>query len=238
MKDILRNGLKELNIDFSEEQITKIDIFYELLSEKNRIMNLTRITDKKEFYVKHILDSLIISEVIRISDQKIMDLGTGAGFPGIPLKVFFNDIDLTLIDSVNKKLLFVDEVIDKIDLDKINTVHGRAEDLGHDPLYREKFDIITSRAVANLSTLAEFCIPFIKKNGLFIAYKSFECDEEIKDASYSLKKLNSSVIEIREINIPETNIVRKMIKIKKNDHTPDKYPRKPGIPSKNPLSES
>lgn len=235
MRNILTEGLKELNIDYSSDQLDKIDIFYDYLVKKNEVMNLTRITDKKEFYVKHVLDSLLISSLTKIKNQRILDLGTGAGFPGIPVKIFYPDTELVLMDSVNKKLLFINEVIEMLNINKIDTLHGRAEELGHDTLYRESFDLVLSRAVADLSVLSELCIPFVKKEGIFFAYKSYEIGDELINGSYAVFITSGSQPETHEIMIPGTDIRRKIVLIKKKKTTPNIYPRKPGIPSKKPL---
>ncbi len=235
MREILKNGLNELSISYTEDHLDKIDMFYDMLVEKNKHMNLTRITDQKEFYVKHVLDSLSVNRIIEISDQYILDLGTGAGFPGIPLKIFFPDTKMLLMDSVNKKLIFINDVIDKLSLDNISTIHGRAEDLGHDKRYREKFDMVLSRAVADLSVLAEYSLPFVRIGGSFIAYKSIDCNEEIDRSKHAVKILSGSSMMIHEVDIPESDICRKMVIVKKKNSISRDYPRKAGIPSKNPL---
>ena len=235
MSKILKSGLEKLNILYSDEQLELIDNFYEILVEKNKVMNLTRITDREDFYVKHVLDSLLVSKVCDIENKYILDVGTGAGFPGIPIKIFFPDTELLLMDSVNKKLLFIEEVIGELRLDNISVIHGRAEDLGHDKGYREKFDLVVSRAVADMSVLSEFCLPFVKKDGEFIAYKSSDSNDEIKSAGKAVKILSGSEINIFDVEIPDADIIRKLIKIKKKLTIPNKYPRKPGIPAKNPL---
>ena len=235
MRETLINGLNKLNISYSDEQLDMIDNFYEMLVEKNKVMNLTRITDREDFYVKHVLDSLLISEICDLKDKYILDVGTGAGFPGIPIKIFFPDTKLLLMDSVNKKLLFIEESIGKLGLDNISVIHGRAEDLGHDNNYREKYDIAVSRAVADMSVLSELCIPFVRISGEFIAYKSSDSDEEIHSASKAIQTLSGSDASISDVEIPDTGIFRKLVMVKKKISTEKKYPRKPGIPSKNPI---
>lgn len=235
MRETLINGLEQLNIPYSDSQLDLIDTFYEMLVEKNKVMNLTRITDREDYYVKHVLDSLLVTRVCDLNDKYILDVGTGAGFPGIPIKIFFPDTRLLLLDSVNKKLLFIEEVIDKLGLKNISVIHGRAEDLGHDNNYREKYDIAVSRAVADMSVLSELCIPFVRINGEFIAYKSSDSDDEIKSANNAIKILADSDIIIFDEKIPNTDISRKLIRIIKESPTPKKYPRKPGIPFKNSL---
>ena len=235
MREILISGLKKYNIDFSKEQLDKIDLYYDLIVEKNKVMNLTRITDKKEFYVKHILDSVSICNYLSFNDQKILDLGTGAGFPGIPLKIFFPEIRIIMVDSVNKKLEFINSVIDSLQLQNIKTVHGRAEDIARINEYRENFDFVLSRAVADLSVLSEYALPFVSLNGYFIAYKSWDCDQEIKKADNAIRLLSGAFPIIKDIILPNTDISRKLVIIKKISAISSKYPRKAGIPSKNPL---
>ena len=172
MREILKKGLDELNISYSDTQLDQIDTFYEMIIEKNKVMNLTRITDMEEYYIKHILDSLLICNELVIDNKKIIDVGTGAGFPGIPIKIFFPDINITLMDSLNKRILFLEEVIRELGLSDIKTLHGRAEDIGKNKIYRESFDIAISRAVADMSVLTELCLPLVSVNGYFAAYKS------------------------------------------------------------------
>ena len=235
MRETLISGLNKLNISYSDEQLDMIDNFYEMLVEKNKVLNLTRITDRENFYVKHVLDSLLVSKICDLKDKYILDVGTGAGFPGIPIKIFFPDTKLLLMDSVNKKLLFIEESIGKLGLNNISVIHGRAEDLGHDNNYREKYDIAVSRAVADMSVLSELCIPFVRISGEFIAYKSSDSDEEIHSASKAIQTLSGSDASISDVEIPDTGIFRKLVMVKKKISTEKKYPRKPGIPSKNPI---
>lgn len=231
----LINGLKQLNIEYDEQKLKQIEDYYNLLIEKNKVMNLTRITDREDFYVKHVLDSLLLSQIINLSDQKIIDIGTGAGFPGIPIKIFFPDAEIILLDSLKKRISFLDEVIEKTGLEKIYTVHGRAEDYGKNPEFRESFDISVSRAVADLSVLSELCIPFVKKECFFVAYKSSEIDKELIKAKNAINILSGSDPYINKIKVPCSDIVRNMVIIKKKTYTPKLYPRNPGIPSKKPL---
>lgn len=233
--DILTDGLRELNISYKDEQIDQVNRFYDMIIEKNKVMNLTRITDKREFIEKHILDSLLVYKTDDISNKRIMDVGTGAGFPGIPVKIFFPDTDMVLLDSLNKRLVFLDEVIKELKLNNIATVHGRAEELGHDKKFRESFDIVLSRAVADLSVLSELCIPFVKVNGYFISYKSADTDEEVLNAENAIKILSGSKAEIFNVNIPFSDISRRFVKVKKERSTQKIYPRKPGTPARYPL---
>ena len=233
--DILTEGLKELNISYNDEQINLVDRFYEMIIEKNKVMNLTRITGKNEFIEKHILDSLLVYRIDDIKNKKIIDVGTGAGFPGIPVKIFFPDTEIVLLDSLNKRLVFLDDVIKELDLKNIETVHGRAEELGHDKKFRESFDIVLSRAVADLSVLSELCIPFVKVNGYFISYKSTDTDEEVLNAENAIKILSGSKAEVFNVKIPNSDISRRFVKIKKKKSTSKDYSRKPGTPSRYPL---
>ena len=235
MKKILIDGLEELNISFDEKQLDQTDAFYDMLVEKNKVMNLTRITDKKEFYVKHILDSLIIASIMDINGKHIIDVGTGAGFPGIPLKIFFPDCNITLLDSLNKRLVFLDEVISSLSLRNISTVHGRAEEYGHNESYRENYDLAVSRAVADMTVLSELCIPFVKVGGSFIAYKSSDSSDEIVNASKAVEILSGSVRETHNLKLPQSDIVRSLVIIKKIKSTGLSYPRKPGVLTKKPL---
>ncbi len=233
--DILKNGLDILNIEYNDFQLKQTDSFYEMLIEKNKVMNLTRITGKEDFYIKHILDSLLITRCISISKQKMIDIGTGAGFPGVPIKIFFPDVEMVLVDSLNKRLNFINEVIDTLHLNSVKTIHGRAEDLGHDKTLRESFDLCTSRAVADLPVLSELCIPFVKTEGIFAAYKSIDSNEEISRSGSAINKLSSSILRVADLIIPETDIHRNIVLIKKTGHISKKYPRSPKSISNNPL---
>lgn len=233
--DILTDGLRKLDISYNDIQIDLVNRFYEMLIERNKVMNLTRITDKKEFYEKHILDSLLVCKINDLRNKKIIDIGTGAGFPGIPVKIFFPETDMVLLDSLNKRLVFIDDVINELHLESVITVHGRAEELGHDKRFRDSFDIVLSRAVADLSVLSELCIPFVKVNGLFISYKSSDTDEEILNAENAIHILSGSAAEVINIKIPNSDISRRFVKIKKEKPTQKTYPRKPGTPARYPL---
>ena len=235
-RKLLEQGLIQLNIQFTDKQIEQFMKYYDLLIEKNKVMNLTTITDLNEVMTKHFLDSVLISNVLDMSDfYTLVDVGTGAGFPGIPIKILFPHLKVTLIDSLNKRLKFLDDVISELELDGIETVHGRAEDLGNNDLYREKYDLCVSRAVANLSTLSEYCIPFIKKDGVFASYKASDSEEEINNSKNAIKILVGSISKVCEIALPGTEVKRNIVIIKKDKCTSKKYPRKAGTPSKEPL---
>lgn len=228
------NDLKAIGIELSDEQLEQFLTYYEMLIEKNKVMNLTAITDFDEVLEKHFEDSLSLIQVVDLEkSQTVIDLGTGAGFPGIPLKIAFPNLQITLADSLNKRILFLDDVIRELGLVGIDTVHGRAEDLAKNSDYREKFDLCVSRAVANLSTLSEYCLPFVKIGGKFISYKAGECDEEVAASKSSVFLLGGKISDIKKFELGESG--RAFVIIDKVSGTPKKYPRKAGTPSKDPL---
>lgn len=233
----MEEGL-EGEISLSERQLNQFYLYYELLIKWNEVMNLTAITEMNQVVTKHFIDSLSLIKIVdnlASTGFSIIDIGTGAGFPGIPLKIAFPNIKITLLDSLNKRVRFLDEVIGKLNLEDIETVHGRAEDLGRDKKYRESFDLCVSRAVANLSTLIEYCLPFVKKDGLFISYKSGKIEEELSQAKTALKILGGEIMNTITFQLPRADGERCLIKIKKVRNTPNKYPRKSGLPGKEPL---
>ncbi|MCR5703991.1 MAG: 16S rRNA (guanine(527)-N(7))-methyltransferase RsmG [Eubacterium sp.] len=235
-KELFLDGLNQLEIDFSEKQISQFLHYYEMLIETNKVMNLTAITEFDEVIVKHFLDSLLVVKDFDLKNvDSLIDVGTGAGFPGIPIKIMFPHIRVVLLDSLNKRLKFLNQVIEKLQLEDISTVHGRAEDLAKQKEYREGFDLCVSRAVANLSTLSEYCIPFMKKNGMFISYKSSTSEEEIESASKAINVLGGKILSIKEIHLPCSDVERVFVDITKVKNTPGKYPRKAGLPSKEPI---
>jgi 16S rRNA (guanine527-N7)-methyltransferase len=228
------NDLKAIGIELSDEQLEQFLTYYEMLIEKNKVMNLTAITDFDEVLEKHFEDSLSLIQAVDLEkSQAVIDLGTGAGFPGIPLKIAFPNLQITLADSLNKRILFLDDVIRELGLTGIDTVHGRAEDLAKNSDYREKFDLCVSRAVANLSTLSEYCLPFVKIGGKFISYKAGECDEEVAASKSSIFLLGGKISDIKKFELGESG--RAFVIIDKVSGTPKKYPRKAGTPSKDPL---
>lgn len=237
----LVNICNKINIEISDDQINCFEKYYELLIEKNKVMNLTAITDKEDVIVKHFIDSIALipyltDKGININNKlKIIDIGTGAGFPGLPLKIMMPDVKFTLLDSLNKRVSFLNEVIDELKLKDIEALHGRAEDYASDNKYREKYDICVSRAVANLSTLSEYCIPFVKKDGFFISYKAGESEEEINNSKNAIKILGGKINKVEEFVLPGTDASRVFVFIRKQELTDKKYPRKAGVPAKKPL---
>lgn len=227
-------GLEDLGITLSREQIEQFLSYYEMLVEKNKVMNLTAITEFDEVIEKHFLDSISLCKVFDLEKKvKILDMGTGAGFPGIPLKIAFPEIEIVLADSLNKRILFLNEVVDALKLEKIETIHARAEELGKNKEYREQFDLCVSRAVANLSSLSEYCLPFVKVNGRFISYKSGEIEEEVKNAKHSISVLGGKIADVHKFDLYEQK--RSFVIINKIKQTPKAYPRKAGTPTKLPL---
>ena len=227
-------GLEELGISLSEEQIGQFLTYYEMLVEKNKVMNLTAITEFDDVIEKHFLDSLSLIKVCDLNrEQSVMDMGTGAGFPGIPLKIAFPKLQVTLADSLNKRILFLQEVIDELGLNGVEAIHARAEELGKNKSYREQYDLVVSRAVANLASLEEYCVPFVKIGGSFISYKSGEIEEEVANAKNATFLLGGKVKNVYKFDLYEQK--RSFVVIEKCKGTPKTYPRKAGTPTKTPL---
>ncbi len=223
-----------LGVRFSMEQTEQFFEYMELLIEWNEKINLTTIIEPEEIILKHFIDSITILKEIE-KDSKLVDVGTGAGFPGIPLSIMEPSLKITLVDSLNKRLIFLEEVINKLNLKNVELVHARAEEFGQNKQYREKFDIATSRAVANLSTLSEYLIPLVKINGKVLSMKASDAQEEINDAKKAIEILGGKIENVEEFNLPQSDIGRTIITIRKEKQTPSKYPRKPGTPSKEPI---
>lgn len=232
----LKTLAEQIGIELTEQQLEQFRIYYEYLVEVNQVMNLTAITEKDEVIVKHFLDSLAIVKVFDMNEvDTVIDVGTGAGFPGIPLKIAFPHLNITLMDSLNKRVKFLREVGEKLEFFDFEAVHARAEDLGKHKDYREQYDVCVSRAVSNLATLSEYCMPFVKVGGSFISYKGNNIAEELKESERAIHVLGAKIKNQEEFLLPESDITRNFITIKKEKMTPKKYPRKAGTPAKEPI---
>ncbi|NMB07393.1 MAG: 16S rRNA (guanine(527)-N(7))-methyltransferase RsmG [Tissierellia bacterium] len=232
----LIDGAKKLDIDLDEGQIEKFILYKELLQEWNQKINITSITEDKEVDIKHFIDSIIpLKAELFKGKLKVIDIGTGGGFPGIPLKIMNENLDMVLLDSTNKKIRFLDEVIEKLKLKNIKAIHGRAEELGRDVDYREKYDVAISRAVASLDTLSEYALPFVNVGGHFISMKGPDVDEELNEGKKAIEILGGKIKSVEKIQIPDTDITHSLIIIEKIKKTPTKYPRGGGKPRKQPL---
>lgn len=228
--------INSLGISLSDEQVGQFLRYYEMLVRWNEKMNLTAIKDFADVMKKHFVDSLSLVRVCDLTGNlSLIDVGTGAGFPGLVLKIAFPDLKVTLLDSLNKRIHFLEEVISELGIHGVNTVHGRAEDYAKQDKYRESFDLCVSRAVANLSTLSEYCLPFVKVGGLFISYKSERVSEELATAEHAISILGGVVENQVELMLPDSDIYRNLVMIRKIQGTSSKYPRKAGLPARNPL---
>lgn len=236
MDNQFQKDLQELQISLTDKQLSQFQTYYEMIVDWNEKINLTAITERAEVEKKHFVDSLSLIRACDLSgDLSLIDVGTGAGFPGIPLKIAFPNLKITLLDSLNKRILFLNRVIEELNLSDINTVHGRAEDFSKENLLREKFDICVSRAVANMTTLSEYCIPYVKVGGCFVSYKSEKATEELVGAEAAIRVLGGAVQRQAEFHLPDSDIYRNLVVIEKKKSTPKKYPRKAGLPAKEPL---
>lgn len=234
IKNDLLNICKSVGVDITSEQCDKFQIYYEMLLDYNSRINLTSITESDKIIEKHFLDSILILKYIEINDgDKLADVGTGAGFPGIPLKIMRPDIDLTLMDSLNKRIVFLEDLCDNIGID-VDAVHIRAEQAGQDPVFRRSFDIVTARAVAKMSVLSEYCIPLLKEKGVFLAMKGPSVEEELNLAKSAISVLGGKVRKVEDFNLP-CGDERRLVIIDKVAKTPFKYPRNSGLISKNPI---
>ena len=236
MKNKLKEISEEINIDLNEEQLEQFKKYMYLLLEWNEKINLTAITEEDEIILKHFVDSMTVLKYIENGDS-IVDVGTGAGFPGIPVSIAKDNVKVTLVDSLNKRINFLEEVISGINLKNIKAIHSRAEDFGQNKEYRERYDISVSRAVANLSVLVEYLLPLVKVGGKCICMKGQEVEEEITNAKFAIKELGGKIEKVDEFCLPGTDIKRNIIVIRKEKETPKKYPRKSGTPSKQPLKK-
>lgn len=230
----MKNKGEEIGIDFSVEQLWKTYRYMELLIEWNQKINLTAITEPKEIIQKHFIDSLTINKNIK-NAKKVVDIGTGAGFPGVPLGIMNEKTEMFLVDSLNKRIIFLEEVVKELNLKNITLIHARAEDFGKKEEYREKFDIAVSRAVANLSTLSEYLVPLVKIGGKVISMKASDASEEINNAKKAINVLGGAIENVEKFTLPESDIGRTIVTIRKERSTPSRYPRKAGLPSKEPI---
>ena len=227
----------ELGIVLTPDQIQQFLKYYEMLVEWNEYMNLTAITEYDEVMKKHFVDSISLCKAYDVTQRKtVIDVGTGAGFPGLALKIAFPNLQVTLLDSLNKRINFLNEVIQTLGLTGVETIHGRAEDYAKPGKCREKYDLCVSRAVANLSTLSEYCLPFVKQGGKFISYKSEKIADEMDAAQHAIRILGGRIENQVEFTLPDSDIYRNLFVISKDKVTPSKYPRKAGLPSKEPLT--
>ena len=235
--EILEKGCEKLGITLNDTQKNQFIQFYEYLVEKNKVMNLTGITEFQEVLVKHFLDSLACVKAVDMSKvNRIMDIGTGAGFPGVPLKIAFPHLEACLLDSLKKRVNFLEETFQLLKLENITAIHGRAEEFAKNKAYRETYDLCVSRAVSNLATLSEYCLPYVKTGGFFISYKSGTVQEEVEQAQKAVKILGGKIQDVVYFQLPDSEIQRSLVVIEKIKATPGRYPRKAGTPLKEPLS--
>ena len=229
--------ITEGQVLLTDVQMAQFEQYYDRLIEKNKVMNLTAITEREDVILKHFIDSLALARYVKLweKEYKIIDVGTGAGFPGIPLKISFPNLQVTLFDSLNKRIKFLQEMIDTLKLKEITAVHGRAEEGARDKNMREKYDFAVSRAVANMAVLSEYCIPFVKVGGYFIPYKTGTVEEEITQGKKAIQILGGKIEKIEKLMLPDSDISRSFVFIKKEKQTPKAYPRKAGTASKQPL---
>ena len=229
--------ITEGQVLLTDVQLAQFEQYYDRLIEKNKVMNLTAITEREDVILKHFIDSLALARYVKLweKEYKIIDVGTGAGFPGIPSKIAFPNLQVTLFDSLNKRIKFLQEMIDTLKLKEITAVHGRAEEGARDKNMREKYDFAVSRAVANMAVLSEYCIPFVKVGGYFIPYKTGTVEEEITQGKKAIQILGGKIEKIEKLMLPDSDISRSFVFIKKEKQTPKAYPRKAGTASKQPL---
>lgn len=235
--ELFHTTLEKENITLNAEQMKQFDQYLALLQEWNEKVNLTAITEEEEVYLKHFYDSATLAQHINFEDKviKLCDVGSGAGFPSIPLKIMFPNIEVTIVDSLKKRINFLEILVDELGLDNVHLFHARAEDFGQDKAHRNKYDVVTARAVANLSVLAEFCLPITKIGGTFAAMKGSKALEELNDSKKAIKTLGGKTQDVASFELPYDAGERNVILIEKERKTPGKYPRKAGTPNKNPL---
>lgn len=235
-EELLKAGAASIGVELTDQQIEQFIKYYEILVEWNSFMNLTGITEYEEVIKKHFVDSLALCKAIDVNQvNSLIDIGTGAGFPGIPLKIAYPYLEVTLLDSLQKRIKFLDEVVNQLGLEKVETIHGRAEDFAKPSMKRETYDLCVSRAVANLASLSEYCLPYVKVGGYFIPYKSGKVEEELEESKKAVFLLGGKIEEEVKFMLPDSDISRSLIKIKKVGATPKKYPRKSGLATKEPI---
>lgn len=231
----LQECANQIGIDLTDKQLAQFQTYYEMLVETNKVMNLTAITQKDEVIIKHFLDSIAVIAYMDLNHKKVLDVGTGAGFPGIPIKIVCPDAEVVLLDSLNKRVNFLNEVTTALELDGITAIHGRAEDMAREKAHRGQYDVVVSRAVANLATLSEYDIPFLKISGCFISYKSGNIDDEVKDSKNAIFLCGGKLNRVEKFTLKTTDMERSFVFIDKVKNTPKMYPRKSGTPAKQPL---
>lgn len=231
-----QQALLEQGLELNPTQMDQFERYYELLVEWNEKMNLTAITEKKEVYLKHFYDSITLALSVPLDENAALcDVGSGAGFPSIPLKIVFPNLQITIVDSLNKRITFLQTLVDALGLEQVSLFHDRAETFGQNSQHRGQYDYVTARAVARLNVLTELCLPLVKKGGFFYALKAAKSEEELTEAKPAIAILGGKFIEDKEIHLPVTGDERHTLVIEKKKETPKKYPRKPGLPNKQPI---
>ncbi|MDT2865455.1 16S rRNA (guanine(527)-N(7))-methyltransferase RsmG [Vagococcus carniphilus] len=235
--DVFRQELAKIGIDLSDEQMNQFEIYYELLVEWNQKINLTAITELEEVYLKHFYDSITLATTLDLGKEaySLCDVGAGAGFPSIPIKIVYPNLEISIVDSLNKRIKFLTLLCDELKLENVNLYHDRAETFGQNKAHRESYDFVTARAVARLNVLSELCIPLVKKNGQFLALKAAKSEEEVQESKKAIATLGGKLADEIEISLPFSEDKRYIVVIDKKKETPNKYPRKPGTPNKKPL---
>lgn len=235
-EQLLKSAAASIGVELNDKQVEQFIKYHEILVEWNSFMNLTGITEYEEVVQKHFVDSLALCKAINVNDvSNLIDIGTGAGFPGIPLKIAYPHLKVTLLDSLQKRIKFLDEVVNQLGLEEVETIHGRAEDFAKPSMKRESYDVVVSRAVANLASLSEYCLPYVKVGGYFIPYKSGKVDEELEESKKAVFLLGGKIEEEVKFMLPDSDISRSLIKVKKVNATPKKFPRKSGLATKEPI---
>ena len=235
-EELLRSSAAFIGVELNDIQVQQFIKYHEILVEWNSFMNLTGITEYEEVVQKHFVDSLALCKAVDVNEaETLIDIGTGAGFPGIPLKIAYPHLKVTLLDSLQKRIKFLNEVVMQLELQDVETIHGRAEDFAKPSMKRESYDLCVSRAVANLASLSEYCLPYVKLGGYFVPYKSGKIDEELEESKKAVYLLGGKIEEKVKFSLPDSDISRSLIKIKKTSATPKKYPRKSGLATKEPI---